>query len=414
VEATSLRASPIVAALVALTVGLASACGGAPTDATNGAGEQPEPILIGGSGPNSGQAFNAPEQLEGLEIAIAAINAAGGVNGRPLQLEYCDGKFDPNAEISCARQMAKNKIVAAVDPFFTADSSGTAYKILDDAGIPQISRGSSTSQLTSPQSYLLSSGLPGWYYGVASSLISSGARKVSILVSPVGTAQFAAKIMTEALEKARIQYSIVEFDPKADPTGATAAAKAMADGVQGVGLSMTTGALPIVVTAMRRAGYTGSIASCSCSFTPAVIQALGPDAEGIDVVSQTAFSTDTTNPGVREYLADLKAYGNGAAPKEIGMFAWSSIKLFAELASRLDTVDAVSVGAAFESARDPIDVGTAAPWATADKRPPLPEYPRVINTSVQIGVVRNGSITADGKGFVDPFERIDKASEPGS
>jgi branched-chain amino acid transport system substrate-binding protein len=69
-----------------------------PTDkskdvATPAAGE---PILIGVVGPLSGDAAVYGEPAKNItEMAIEEINAAGGINGRPLKGIYEDGKCNP-------------------------------------------------------------------------------------------------------------------------------------------------------------------------------------------------------------------------------------------------------------------------------------------------------------------------------
>ena len=156
--------------------------------------------MIGSSGPHTGQAFNQPEHLEGLKAAVAAVNAAGGINGRPLQLEFCDGKFDPNAEINCARQLVSKKVVAAIDPFFTADASGTAFKILQDAGIPYLTRGAAPVTWTNEHAFLVGGGVPGWYYGAAAAMVADGATNVTILVGTSPTSQSAGQITAGALD----------------------------------------------------------------------------------------------------------------------------------------------------------------------------------------------------------------------
>lgn len=363
-----------------------------------------EPIVIGSSGPQTGQAFNQPEQVEGLEAAVNAVNAAGGINGRPLKLEFCDGKFDPNAEINCARQLVAKKVAVAIDPNFTADASGTAYKILDGAGIPYLTRGGVPSTLTSRNAFLIGGGTPGWYSGAASALVSGGATNVTILVGASPSAQAAAPIVDQALDRAGTPHQTVVFDPKADPTGETSAAKAMAGGVNGIALAMATSAMPVVLSALNRGGYKGGVATCNCVVTPALIQALGPISEGMKVVSSTALVTDTANPGIRQYLADLKAAGKDAQPKDISLLDWSSVKIFAELAKKMTgTIDNVSVKAALENLSEPIDVHTVPPWSIKGKTPPAPQWPRALNPDVQVGVIHGGVIQPDGKGFVDPF-----------
>lgn len=408
--ALSLRAAKLGAVVVtAVTLTAATACSGTGSgDASGSAGLTGEPILIGSSAPETGQVYNTPEQPQGLRAAVAAINAAGGINGRPLQLEFCDGKFDPNAEINCARQLVSKKVVATVMPQFQADASDTAYKILDGAGIPMIGTdGHNPAGLTAANSYMLSSGLPGWFAGAMSALVSGGATKIAILVGPTPSAQFSGKLMADALDSAGItDHVTVTFDPKADPTGATAAAKATADGVDGVGLAMATSGIPVIVSAMRRGGYTGQIASVSSIITPAVIKAMGPDAEGIKLTSQIAFTTDSANKGVAEYTANLKALDPAAQPQDIGMFSWSAVQLFSAVAKGLPTVDQASVKTAFDSLAQPIDIGTVAPWSIAGKTSPMPAYPRILNPNVQVGVVTNGVVVPDGKGFINPFSLL--------
>jgi ABC-type branched-subunit amino acid transport system substrate-binding protein len=384
---------------LAVTVLAACSTGQVPSGSAAG-----DPIVIGGSGPDTGQAFNTPEQRQGLETAVAAINASGGINGRPLQLEFCDGRYDPNGEISCARQLVAKKVVAAINPNFTADGSGTAFKILDDARIPQIGNpGQTPASLTSPMSYLLSGGLPGWYYGAAAALRQAGATKVAILVAPSPTAQRAGQLMARALDAANTPTRTVVFDPKADPTGEITAAKVTADGVDGIGLALPPSSSPVVLSAINRGGFTGKVASANGIITPAVVQALGPQAEGMLVVSQVALTTDTANPGVARYLADLKQFDNGAQPKDLSLFAYASVMLFAQVVKGIDTIDPASVAKAFDSVSTPVDIGLVSPWATSGRTSPVAEWPRLLNPTVQVGVVHNGVVVPDGRGFVDPF-----------
>jgi branched-chain amino acid transport system substrate-binding protein len=396
-HARRMLVAALAAALLTVTA-CTSSGGGAGQGSTTG-----EPILIGSSGPQTGQAFNQPEQVEGLTAAVAAVNAAGGVNGRPLKLEFCDGKFDPNAEINCARQLVAKKVVAAIDPNFTADASGTAFKILADAGIPYLSRGGTPATLTAQHAFLVGGGIPAWYTGSAIALLSAGATTVSILVGTSPSAQATVPIVERALDKAGKRHQTVVFDPNADPTGETAAAKAMANGADGIALAMSTSAIPVVLTALHRGGYRGTVAACNCIMTPKVVKALGPAAEGIRVVSTTALVTDTGNPGIQQYTSDLAAAGEGAEPKDISLQAWSSVKIFAELAKRMTTIDSTSVINALNDLSDPIDVHTIQPWAIKGKVPPSPDWPRVLNPAVQVGVIRNGVIQPDARGFVDPF-----------
>ncbi|WP_103383277.1 ABC transporter substrate-binding protein [Pseudonocardia dioxanivorans] len=395
------------AAIVGLALVVAGCSGG---QSAGSEGLTGSPIIIGSAGPQTGQA-NAPEQVQGLQAAVKAVNAAGGIKGHPLQLEYCDTRFDPNTEISCARQLVAKNVVATADAAFTVDASGTTYKLLDEAKIPEIgNRGSFPASLSSPYAYLLGGGVPGWYYGNAAALVNTGAKKVGIIVSPTPAAQYAGQIMAQALQSAKVPSTTLTFDPKADPTGQTTIAKAMAEGVDGVGLAMPQSSILVLMSAAQKIGFTGHFASCGCTLTPTAIASLGAAGNGLMVTSQVALTSDTANPGVAEYLADLKAADPSFKPTDASLFSWSSVKLFAKIAGNLDTVDKASVKAAFDAVSTPVDIGTVAPWASHGRTPPSPDWPRVLNPYIQVGIVKNGVVEPDGRGFINPFDELTKAA----
>jgi hypothetical protein len=231
-----------------------------------------------------------------------------------------------------------------------------------------------------------------------------GASKVGILVGATPSSHYSADIMARALDIARIPYTTV-----VDPTGDVAAAKIMAGSVDGIGLAMSQSSLLVVLSALRRGGYAERIGVCACAVNAAVGDALGVDGEGIFVSSQTAFVTDTTNPGVAAYLADLKAYGPKDSPAmDLGVLAWSGVKLFAAIAASLGEVDAQTFRKAADALDTPVDIGTIAPWQTVGRASPVGDWPRIVNPFVQVGILRSGVPVPDGKGFIDPFAVMSK------
>jgi ABC-type branched-subunit amino acid transport system substrate-binding protein len=90
---SSKKISVLVAALLAfLLVALVAACGGEETTTTTG-GATPtgEPIKIGAPLPLTGAYAADGEHMKmGLEMAVADLNAAGGLLGRPVELKVFD------------------------------------------------------------------------------------------------------------------------------------------------------------------------------------------------------------------------------------------------------------------------------------------------------------------------------------
>jgi len=391
---------------VALVASACSSSGGKGTAGKSGANA---PIVIGGAAATTGQVYNEPELQAGLEAAVSSINAAGGVNGHPLQLKFCDTQFNANKEISCARELVADKVAATFMPEFLADASGSAYKVLDQAKIPQIgTSGSLPSSLKDPYSYPTSSGLPGWFYGNMAALIAAGSRKFSVIdAAGQPSAQFASELEIQALKLAGItDVTHVTWDPTSDPTGDAAAAKAVSSGADGIGLAMATQLMPRIIKSVKQASYTGRMATVSSIFPQSLITQLGAAANGIYVVSQIGFLTDDKNPGVARYAADLKKYKPGSEPLDIGLYSWSAVQLFAAAAQSLATFTPSSIKQALDSLSSPVDIGSVAPWAVAGRTSPFPDYPRVVNPTVQIGVVENGAVVPDGKGFVNPIDLL--------
>ncbi len=94
-----------------------------------GAGTAFAQIKIGTAGPMTGQYAAFGEHLRrGAAMAVAEINAAGGVNGQKLELTIGDDACDPKQATAVANKMVSDK-VAFVAGHFCSGSSIPASKI---------------------------------------------------------------------------------------------------------------------------------------------------------------------------------------------------------------------------------------------------------------------------------------------
>lgn len=80
-----------------------------------------EPIKVGVVGSLTGTAAPAfPAIQQGYQLEIDAFNAAGGVDGRPIQLVTVDDKSDPATAVSVATKLiTQDKVVALLGPLST-------------------------------------------------------------------------------------------------------------------------------------------------------------------------------------------------------------------------------------------------------------------------------------------------------
>src|SRR5260221_9328340 len=99
-------------------------------------------------GPITGQYAAFGEQMRrGAEMAVADINAKGGVLGRKLKISVGDDACDPKQAVNVANQMANNG-VHFIDGHYCSGSSIPASSVNAENGILQISPASTNPKFT--------------------------------------------------------------------------------------------------------------------------------------------------------------------------------------------------------------------------------------------------------------------------
>lgn len=77
--------------------------------------QKADPIIIGMSTPlTGGAAYLGQHEKKGAELAIDEINAAGGILGRPLQLDTRDNRCNPSEGVSSVSRLLDNRSVVAL------------------------------------------------------------------------------------------------------------------------------------------------------------------------------------------------------------------------------------------------------------------------------------------------------------
>jgi branched-chain amino acid transport system substrate-binding protein len=105
-------------------------------------------IQIAAAGPMTGEYASFGQQLkEGAELAVADINAHGGVLGQQLVLNIGDDACDPKQAVSVANGFAAKKVVF-VAGHFCSSSSIPASKVYTDEGILMITPASTNPKFT--------------------------------------------------------------------------------------------------------------------------------------------------------------------------------------------------------------------------------------------------------------------------
>ncbi|WP_395453327.1 ABC transporter substrate-binding protein (plasmid) [Azospirillum melinis] len=125
-------------ALVAGTLSLLTALGVVQPAFSQPADPAKEPVVLGVSGPLTGQYAQYGAQWQrGFDLALEQVNAGGGIQGRPLRVQFEDSQSDPKQTVAIARKfVADSRIVAELGDF-TSAASMAASPIYQNGGLVQ-------------------------------------------------------------------------------------------------------------------------------------------------------------------------------------------------------------------------------------------------------------------------------------
>lgn len=402
------RRKRTLAGLAACTVAAltASACGSSGNAAGGSggvaSGDSKAAITIGTFSSATGQGLTAPEAHSGAQAAVDVINAAGGVNGHQLKLDFCDTKFDPNQEAACARQMVTDKVSVVVGPqlFFAQNS----LPILQRGNVPVLaSNGLSPAELQSPVVFPLG-GIPGWYYGTVAMMKQAGVKRISVLANNNVASQFAIQTVLDAANAAGLTLTNkVSVDPTTTDF-ASAAAQATKDNPDGIVVAMAPQAALPAIQAVRASGYKGIIGSITDVVSQKSVTALGSNAEGMLLTSLLALPTDPNNASSVDFNTTMAKYAPGARLNGLSYLPWTAVQLFAKIVAGSDKFDPASVLTLLK-AMPKTDLAAVGSYQVQGVKSPLSKLPQLFHPQVQRAIVKNGQIVDDG-GFFDPFSVI--------
>ena len=326
--------------------------------------------------PVTGQQVKFPEMAQGMEAAMEAINAEGGVNGQQLALNVCDTKFEANGEVGCARTIAGEEPAAVIAPFMVVDASGAGWPIFEKAGLPVIgSQGASLAELNSPNAFLISSGFVGPFAGTVNAVeTGGGAKSVAILTDDPNPA---GKPIEEIIEGQLKSHGITDINAvightQSDPTFATAVAEVLGSDPEAIILDVNPTNAPAILQGLETNGYEGIITTPSLSLPPQSIEAAGQSAEGMYLTSEYAFISDDKNPGIEKFKEDMKKYQPDAPLNGASLQGWSGMELFAGAAAGAKAMEAKVLLETFESIKKPVESAPSVPgpWSAKPVRSP--------------------------------------------
>ncbi|WP_197517176.1 ABC transporter substrate-binding protein [Microbacterium karelineae] len=116
-----------------------------------------EPIVIGVSGPLTGnQAEYAKNWQDGFEVALEEINGAGGVDGRPIEIDFQDSQGEASQATTIAQRFVSDPNVLAVMGDFSSATSMVASPLYQRGGLLQLGITNSHPDFTKAGDFIFS------------------------------------------------------------------------------------------------------------------------------------------------------------------------------------------------------------------------------------------------------------------
>ena len=407
-------ASRVLSALVvvALATAAVAATASATTRGEVASVKKPSgpPIVIGALGPffDANTGTKSSEWPAAVRARVKAINAAGGIGGKRVDVFECDTGLDPNQTEKCVRDAAAKGVVASLG--WNGTTGAQFLPLLQQNGIAAIgSVPVGLDEVNSPVSFPFTAGVPGAFEALPLALGSDGVTKQALVVTDLGAATAGATAFVEdSVKRQGYQLTSTVKIPTDTTDMAPIVASATSGAPEGMNIFIVGSAAGTFIQTLRQNGYKGKLSSGSPFLTQKIIGALGKNADGIVVVSLLKWQGSKNG---KQFLKDMKKYAKGEATTDLAANYWLSTWVFEQVAKGIvkagGTVDAKSVLDAMGKLTN-FDTGGMTPPISTTQAPtiqsPIP-LPRLFNPTVVNFVIKNGKQKlVDGK-FLNPFEK---------
>ena len=383
---------------------------------------QGEPITLMLETSLTGPLSNYPGVVASVQAAALAVNQNGGIKdpqggeSRPLKIEVCDDKNDPNAAAECGRRAVDEKVLAMVG---NESLVGDSYMpIVSAAGIPSIANFPiSKSELTDPLSFPVTNPQV-VSLAPATAAKSAGAKSAHIvLLDTPATTAFLSTAKDHITTTLGMEYKGETLIPPTATDYAPYAAKAVSSGADAIHLGMNGAQADKMIRAMIDQGLDlkSTIVVQPADFLqPALIDALDGAADGLYLIGTTWPATYTDNKGVAQYNAELDAFGNTTDPRNgIALAAWVGVHAVADILQGLPEITSAALIDALKSA-GPLSYEPLAPFDWSTNKITSGPLANVHVHSDQVIVSRlvGGVLVPVVSGFV-PFDKPFEMTEAG-
>ncbi len=310
-----------------------------------------------------GGAFNLTGELSSLDVpaangaklALEEINAAGGVNGKQVELVMRDGKTDPATVANVTTQLIESDKVSAIIGFTDSDSALAAGPLCQRAGVPFVTAGATSPKLPAQVGSMMflapfgdnvqaavGAEFAAKKFGTNAYLLWDKGTEYTTLLAGYFKQRFAELGGNISLEDT---YQFKDKDFSAQITKVRALAK-QPDFYY---ISAMPDDIGTTVKQFREAGISGPIVGGDGYDTPLLVQVGGSAANNTYFTTHALMDAAHGSAAVRKFMSDYKtAYGH-EPENAFAALGYDTMRLVADAAKRAGSTDGQAIAHAIEA-----------------------------------------------------------------
>jgi branched-chain amino acid transport system substrate-binding protein len=356
-----------------------------------------DPIKIGVSGPfTGGSAPMGVSMRDGVRLAVAEINAKGGVLGRQLQMVERDDEAKPERGVQIAQELINKEHVAATVGYINTGVALASQRFYQQAKIPVMNNVATGSIVTKqfanqPENFVFRNSANDTIQStmIAEEAIRRGFKKPAILADSTNYGQLGREDLEKVLEKKSVKpvsvekYNIGDVDMTAQLLRAK---QAGADVVLTYGIGPE---LAQIANGMQKLGWKVPIVGSWTLAMANFIDNAGANGNGTRMPQTFIQNPDT--PKRKAFIdAYVKAYNPpGGMPSAVSAAqGYDSIYLLAAAIQQAGSTEGPKIAAALEDLKTPIE-GVV---TTYNKPYSKTDHEAINFENTKFGEVQNGRV----------------------
>ena len=308
--------------------GASSSSSGSGAGSTASGGAASGPIKIAVVDAQSGSESDLGQfEYRGVKLAVGQANAAGGIDGRQIQLTLSDDQGDPTVGTELARKIASAGDIAMMG---TAESSVTLAMapILKSEQIPNITSGQSTALTDLQSPFLFLNGPTGLTYDstLANYLVKTkGYKKIAMITNNDSYGAGEEKAFSGSLKSLGLSPVSSQVVPQDQTNMTPALTKIRGSNPQVLFIGAEEAQSGLIVKQARALGMTAVIAEGAPAGTPLYLSTAGVANANGTIVSSPYLGNDSSE-AAKTFAADYTA-AYGSAPELHGAKAYDGAQI---------------------------------------------------------------------------------------